>query len=173
MFQSTLNFQCCYQTSSISRAFFLNEETETENLNFFLTSSTRQEVLFLPQLMQRKQQLQKYSISYTNRYDKRTLLGAHLLISTNLELLPAVFLSQADSVRLSTWLIGFFQYYFLCFGGKKVLMASILTLASQCLNCSSCILPTYKHKAGHHQFLCTQIFWNIQLLRLPGIPGAS
>lgn len=33
---------------------------------------------------------------------------AHLLISTSLELLPVVFLSQADSVRLSTQLIGFF-----------------------------------------------------------------
>lgn len=34
--------------------------------------------------------------------------GTHLLINTNLELLPAVFLSQADSVRLSTWMMWFF-----------------------------------------------------------------
>lgn len=35
-------------------------------------------------------------------------VGTHWLISTNLVLLPAVFLSQADSMRLSIWLTGYF-----------------------------------------------------------------
>lgn len=34
--------------------------------------------------------------------------GTHFLISTNLELLPAVFFHQADSVRLSIWVMRFF-----------------------------------------------------------------
>lgn len=56
--------------------------------------------------------------------------GAHLLISTNLELLPVVFLNQADSVRLYLADRIFFSIIFYVLGVKKALMASILTPAS-------------------------------------------
>lgn len=49
--------------------------------------------------------------------------GTHFLRSTNLELLPAVFFHQADSVRLSIWVMKIFLLFFFMF--KKTLIASI------------------------------------------------
>lgn len=73
-------------------------------------------------------------------------IGIHLLVSTNLVLLPAVFLTQADSVRLSTWLTGFFILIF--FEKPHSLNFNLIKLAW---------IPEaayfYEHKKGHYQFL--------------------
>jgi len=46
---------------------------------------------------------------------QQDFVGTHLLISTTLELVPAVFSCQADSVRLNTWLTGILFLLFLHF----------------------------------------------------------
>lgn len=107
MFQSTLNFQCYYQASSILHAFYLVQRQKVKNLissnliheagSFISSTSYAKEVVVTEIFHFFHQQIWQEDFA-----------GGDLLMSTNLELLPVVFLSQADSVRLSTWLIGFF-----------------------------------------------------------------
>lgn len=73
------------------------------------TSSTRDEALSLLQLLAKQVAVKEMPIFFLHQQKRQVdFVGTHWLISTNLVLLPAVFLSQADSMRLSIWLTGYF-----------------------------------------------------------------